>query len=336
MKRFFLFLASLAIGAAIFFWVAESVGWAGIAESISIFTRWQGWIVFLITFLVFLLSVWRWREIIKSLSPGSSLKGITGSYFAGYALMYLAPILVLGGEAFRVYALKEKNGVSQARGAASVFIDRFLEWTFNIVIIIFGMVFFFSSYQFDLVPKKIRLVFGLIFLASALAIAVFYIKIFRKESAIGGFLSVFGFKKSAGGNFLEVEKEVFSFFRAGNVLMWKAMAISFFRAILLVVRTWVLVLFLGENVAFSGALTILSFSHLAAMLPIPAALGTHEVLQILAFNSLGIGSSSAISFAMIIRSCEVIFSLVGVITLFKLSYDLLKESIFGKIDNFKR
>jgi len=337
MKRFFLFLASLLLGAAIFFWVAGSVGWAGIAESVLIFARWQGWVVFFITFLIFLLSVWRWREIIRSLSPDSSLKGVAGSYLAGYALMYLAPVLVLGGEAFRVYALKERNGVSRARGAASVFIDRFLEWTFNIAIIIFGLVFFFLSYRFDLVPQTIRLVFGLVFLASAAAVAVFYIRIFKKESIIEEILSVFGIKRSANGNnFLEVEREIFGFFKVGNALMWKTIAISFSRAALLVARTWALVLFLGKDAGFHGALTILSFNHLASMLPIPAALGTHEALQVLAFNSLGMSPSSAVSFALVTRSCEVIFSLAGVIILFKLSYDLLKQLIFKKIDNFKR
>ena len=337
MKRFFLFFASLALGAAIFFWVADSVGWAGIAGSILIFAKWQGWVIFLATFLVFLMGIWRWREIIKSLSPGSPLKGTAGAYLAGYSLMYLAPVLVLGGEAFRVYSLKEKNGVPQARGAASVFIDRFLEWTFNIVVIIFGIVFFFLNYQFDLVPKEISLVFGAVFLISVLAIAVFYIKMFRKESIVGGILNFLGLRKIVKGkDIFEIEKEIFGFFKIENVLMWKAMAISLFRAVLLAVRTWALALFLGKNVAFGGTLTILSFNYLASMLPIPAALGAHEALQVLAFDSLGIEASSAIGFAMVTRSCEIVFSIIGVIILFKFSYDLLKRSIFKKIDNFKR
>lgn len=336
MRRLLLLFASFVLGAVIFFWIADSVGWAGIAESISIFAKWQGWAVFFITFLVFLLSVWRWREIVRSLSPAASLKGVAGSYLAGYALMYLAPVLFFGGEAFRVYALKEKNGVPRTSGAASVFIDRFLEWTFNVIVMAVGMFFFFSDYRSSFVPPKIRLVFGAVFLACVAGLVIFYAGLFRKESVVGGFLKIFGLKRERGGhNFLEVEKEIFNFFRIGNILMWKAAVLSFLRAVLLAVRTWALVLFLGGNASAGGTMTILGFNHLAAVLPIPAALGAHEALQVLAFDSLGIPSSAAVSFALVTRSCEVIFSFIGVIILCKLGYDLMKKAIFKKIDNFK-
>ena len=115
--------------------------------------------------------------------------------------------------------------------------------------------------------------------------------------------------------------------------MWKGVGLSFLRAAVMLTRTWLLIFFLGKNIESLPALSILGFSYLAAMTPIPTALGSHEAIQTFAFNALGLGLSTAAAFTMIIRVAELLVSLVGLIILFRLGTGLLKNTLFRKINN---
>ena len=99
-------------------------------------------------------------------------------------------------------------------------------------------------------------------------------------------------------------------------------------------RAWLLIDFLGKNISALSALSVLGFTYLAAMIPIPTALGSHEIIQTFAFNSLGLGVSTAAAFTMIIRVAELMVALLGVIILFSLGIRLIKNNIFKKLDSF--
>ena len=79
-------------------------------------------------------------------------------------------------------------------------------------------------------------------------------------------------------------------------------------------------------------LSVLGFSYLAVMIPIPTALGSHEAIQTFAFGALGLGASAATAFTMIIRGAELIISLFGIIILFRLGVILIKNILFKKIN----
>ena len=98
-------------------------------------------------------------------------------------------------------------------------------------------------------------------------------------------------------------------------------------------RVWFLIIFLGKEISTLSALSILGFTYLAVMIPIPTALGSHEAIQTFAFNSLGLGVSTATAFTMIIRGAELIIALTGVAILFQLGIILLRKALFKKIDN---
>lgn len=110
--------------------------------------------------------------------------------------------------------------------------------------------------------------------------------------------------------------------------MWKSFGLSFLRAGTMYLRAWLLILFLGRNISALPVLSVLGFTYLAVMIPIPTALGSHEAIQTFAFNSLGLGMASATAFTMIIRGTELIIALVGVIILFRLGIILLKNTLY--------
>jgi len=335
MKKFLLFLVSLLVGVVLFIWIGKIVGWQEIKNAFLVFTGWQGLVIFGLTLLMMLIGNWKWKEILKGENIKTSFRELFRPYLAGFAVMFLAPILLLAGEIFRGYILKAKNFVPWSKGMASVFIDRITEWTANLVVIFFGILFF--LYTIGLPPRNLGIIFGGAFLLFAFGISIFYFKTIKRESMAKSLLRILGLERLNHANsILDIEKEIFNFFKPKKIAMWKVFSLSFLRALVMYFRTWFLVIFLGKSITSLPALSILGFTYLAAMIPIPTALGSHEAIQTFAFSSLGLGGGTATAFTMIIRGAELIIALVGVVILFRLGIDLLKNTLFKKLNNFKK
>lgn len=326
MKKAFLFLVSLLLGVGLFIWVGKIVGWGEIKNAFLAFTGWQGIVILSLTVLMALVGTWKWREILRGEEVKISFKSLLNPYLAGFAIMFLAPVLLLGGEIFRGYLLKEKNSVPWSKGMASVIIDRILEWTANLAVVFFGALFFF--YKIGLPPKNLGIILGIVLFIFTVLISSFYFKIFKQERMAKSILQILGLKNLNHTNsILDIEKEIFNFFKPKNLILWKALSLSFLRAAFMYFRTWLLIIFLGKSLGAMPALSILGFTYLAAMIPIPTALGSHEAIQTFAFNSLGLGLSAATAFTMIIRGAELIIAFCGVMILFRLGISFLKNNL---------
>ncbi|XOB42711.1 MAG: lysylphosphatidylglycerol synthase transmembrane domain-containing protein [Candidatus Nealsonbacteria bacterium] len=331
MKKLFLFLISLFIGIGIFLWIGKTVGWSEISSAFLLFTGIHGIIIFSLTLLVLLIGNRKWQVILKAQDVEISFFELFKAFLAGFSVMFLAPVLVWAGELLRGYIIRRKNKVAWSKIMASVFIDRILEWTINLIVIVLGS--FYFLYKIGLPSKNLLMIFGSIFLAFFLAIAYFYFKVSKKESIVRFLFKVSGFKKYNQNNLLfEAEKEIFDFFKWENKFMKKSFTLSFLRAGVMCLRAWVLILFLGRNIEFLSSLSVLGFTYLAAMIPIPTSLGSHEAIQTFAFKSLGLTLSSATAFTMIIRGAELLVALLGIIIVFRVGVGFFKDMFFKKIE----
>jgi hypothetical protein len=91
-----------------------------------------------------------------------------------------------------------------------------------------------------------------------------------------------------------------------------------------------LVNFFGKNLSFLSTLSILAFSYLAMMIPIPAVLGIHEGVQAFTFDALKLGVGFGTAFALVIRGADLILALIGIFFSFKLGSELLSEELLKK------
>jgi len=326
MKKFILLLLSFLIGIILFIWIGGVVGWQEIRKDFLTFAGWQGIVILVLTVFMALIGTWKWKEILKGEGINVSFRNLLSPYLSGFAIMFLAPVLLWGGEVFRSYILKERLQVPWSKGMASVVIDRILEWTANLVVIFFGSLFF--IFRIGSPPSNLGLIFGGAFLIFAAGISFFYFKCLKNESIVRFFVR--GDKKQP----LDTEKEIFNFFRPRNIALWKGFSLSFLRAGFMYFRVWILIFFLGENIGALPVLSLLGFNYLASMIPIPTALGSHEAIQTFAFNSLGLAPSLATVFTMIIRVAEIILSLVGIVALFRLGVILIKNMLFKRVNSF--
>jgi len=324
MKKIFLFLISFLIGISLFIWILKFVGWQAIKNAFLIFTLWQGIVILVLTFAKMLTATWKWQEILKAEGVGVSFFDLFKTYLAGFSVMYLFPIAFLGGEIFQSYILKKRHSISWSKGLASSISDQILDWTTNLVVIFFGVIFF--LWKIALLPKKIAIISFIILPLALLGISYFYFKAFKKESIIEFLFKRFS-RNVPNNGILEIEKEIFNFFNFKKSSFWKGIFIAFFEEVFFLSRIWFLVGFLGANINLLLTISILSFSYLAMLIPIPAVLGIHEGVQALAFTSLKLGVGLSTAFTLVIRGADMILALIGIFISFGLGSEVLKEAL---------
>jgi len=113
--------------------------------------------------------------------------------------------------------------------------------------------------------------------------------------------------------------------------MWQGFGLSFLLEIALFARTYLLILFLGKSVSIFSAVAVVAFSSLALVLPIPAALGSHDAVQSFTFTALGLGAGTGAAFVLVIRGAELISALIGLIFFFKFGVGFLQSFLLKKI-----
>lgn len=330
MKKIFLLLLSFCIGLALFIWILRTVGWQEIKNSFLVFSGFQGMLILFLTFLTALIGTWKLREILKSQGAEVPFRNVWRAYLAGFSIRFLMPIIVVGAELFQGYAFKKENSVPWSQGMAAIIIDRILELTVNLAVVFSGGLFFFSI--IGLSSLKLIMISGGLFSFFLVGICFFYFKAFKKESILKIFSKLLNNK--LGGQPAEIEKEIFAFFKLRNRIKWKIFSLNFLKAGVMLLRTWLLLAFLDRSASFLPALAVLGFTYLAVMIPIPTALGSHEVIQTFAFSPLGLKAATATAFTMIIRGAELIVALFGIIILFRFGLFLIKDAFFSRISNF--
>jgi uncharacterized protein (TIRG00374 family) len=331
-KQKILLIFSFVLGLGIFLWFGKIVGWSEIGKALKVFTGWEGLVIVLLSFLVAFLGALRWKEILKDCGVKTSFVNLFKIYLGGYSMMYLFPILVWGGEIYRMYGLTSEKHVDWRKTTASVVIERILEWTINILFIFLGLAYF--IYNVYLPPKELMIVFGIALLFFISILTFFYTKALGGESIVKIVVKKF-FKKeiSVDNGALIVEKEIYEFFNIHNNAFKKGVLLSILRSLAMQLRVWVLIWFLGQTIGFWSSLSILSFSYVSSLIPIPASLGSHEALQFFAFQSLGLSVSMATVFTLIIRAGEIIVSSVGMVFLIRSGFSLIGNKFLNNDKN---
>ncbi len=264
MKKFLLFLISLSLGAALFIYVTNDIGWKEITDVFSSFSVSKAVFILILTILIALTKALRWRMILKNQGYNVSALEIFEYYISGLSISFLAPMVILGGEIFRCHDLKEKYSVPWTKSIASVIIDKILEITVFSALIIFGVAFFIFKAGFPTGKMGIS-IFSVIFLA-ILGIFIFYFKCFKKESIILAFMKKAKINNSSNGeNVMAIESEIYKYFRPQKKIMWQGFLISALSGFFALARTFFLIIFFGKSVGILGSASILGFSYIAKM-----------------------------------------------------------------------
>jgi len=286
------------------------------------------WIL-IFTIIGILLSAWRWKIILEDRGCNLSFKKVVGSWIAGFGLDYFTPFAILGGETFRGYFLNKRYNVPLGKGIVSIIIDKILDGSIFFLIIILGIIFF--VFETFTIPVKLLTILFLVFFP-VVGIIVFYFKAFKSQSMVKVFKKpIFGkiIGEKLRKNIIIHEEEVFNFFEKDNINVKKAVVISFLKGTILWLRSFGIIYFLGIKISAIQSLIVVAFTNLAYLFPMPAAIGSHEVLQIFSFSKLGFVVGGAVAFTLILRAFDLLVGLIGLFIAFKFGASRMKEMILN-------
>ena len=305
----------------------SAVGWREVWGAIEGVWGGKGVLLLVLTLLMLFFGALRWREILRYQGYKVPFSSLLKQYFGGFSLSFFFPMVFFGNELFRSYFLREFHEVPLPRAIVSVVIERFLDATSYLLFLGVGVAFL-------LISRNVfaSSTFLWILLAVGLLIATlvfFYFKSHKKESIVRMF-----FPRLKGSNgFLEMEREVFYFFRLQSKAFWEGIFLSFAKVSCALLRTIVLAGLLGKVIGLLPAVTITGFSFLSLLIPIPGQLGVHEVLQALVFQSIGLEGHTGVAFAFLVRAAELVVALGGLILFVYLGISLAKRLMLNKAVN---
>jgi uncharacterized protein (TIRG00374 family) len=339
-KNILRFLSSLAIGLFIFWLIMRVVGWGTIIQSFNLFFGFKGLLIFLLSILIVFISGLKLRIIIKDQGYNLTVFDSAKMWLSGFAVSYLTPCALLGGEFFMVYFLKNSFNIPLDKSVASVVIDKVINGTLFFIFIVIGVSLFFLYGNFP--DQMINYWVGLIIFSLFFILAVFYFKILRKESFLKWMLRFFGISEDKvknnhnGQTLLKAERDIIKTFSPKRKIFWEALGLSFLRYFLLLFRASLIVFFLGEGVGIAKNLVIYGVSNLSLVFPLPAALGSLETAGFFVFKNLGLEAAKGTIFAMTWRTADILLCIFGLFFAFRFGLILAEKKILGFIDKLKK
>jgi len=342
LKKIIIFLITLAIGLAVFSLATSKVGAEEIIKAFSIFPSWGIVVILLLTVLISVVGTWRLKFILEVQGNKLPFLKLFEVWIAGFAISYLTPIAILGGEVFMIYALRRSYPISWEKSASAVFIHKVLDATIFFPFLILG-IFTFPVLSGFFPKGGIIIVGGVVAGILITLLAVFYIKSFREESTLDWFLKIFRMnrkkleERGEGGRLvLLAEKEIVSFFGVRKKEMWQGIGLSLLKYILIIARIFLLIFFLKGSFHVLESIAAYGFFNLAILVPVPAMLGSLEVAEGLVFEGMSFGANVGLAFSLVLRSMDTLFCIIGLVLLVKVGIRLIKIRFLEIVDTFSK
>ncbi len=336
MRNLIKFIIAFVVGASLFYFVVKETGADAIWAAISLFWGKEGLLILAITLIVAIFGAMRWKSILKTQGENVSFFLTIRYLVKGFTVDFLTPFSLFGGEMVRIFLMQEKVGIRKS--AFSAITDKILDVTTHFFFLVPGIILF--VFYGGSVKSLFFLYAGIVIIVMLLLIVLFYNRILKKRSFL--FWVLGAFKKTRnlitntenGKIITQVEKDMIDFFSSEEGYFTKGILISFLRHLFLLFRVFVIIFFVAEVADIGVALAIYGLVILSMILPLPAALGGLEAILALGFGALGLGFSSGVTAAIILRSADLIVCLFGVILFIRLSFSAFYRQFSLFLTNF--
>ncbi len=300
---FGLFVGSFGVGRLATY--LEKVGWWFIA----IISIWG---------IIYLLNTGAWIMILGDGKEPIRFWRVFQICVSGFALDYVTPFVGLGGEPYRVLALKDKRALHDSLSAVILysmlhFLSSFLFWIAAVILILFAFP----------VPAGLKDILGFVLIASALSS-----RFILSRHAKGIFAPCIRFlrrvpfmgKVSAGLKgkekiLLDIDDKITDFYRNRRRTFYAALSYEFAARFVAPLEYIFILKSVGHGITYPQAVYISAGFSLAANLLffVPLQLGVREGTFYLILKSLGFASGIGIFVAVVTRIREAFWIIVGLI-----------------------
>ena len=279
-----------------------------------------------ISFLIMGCLVIRWQNILACFGQPVKFWKLFEYKLAGFAISYLTPTMHIGGEPVRAYLLKNHD-IALPKAISSVLLDDAIEFSVDVVFGIIGFLLIITHYAIS--GKATALILGAL-LVSFFIIGRFFYMHSKGKGSFSATVEFFRLHKFKGIRAV-IEKIKLIEENTIFILRWKKG--PFLKSFAIAIVLWVLMFFeyyfalriIGYTPNMMEIFLVMSLVALAYVVPVPAALGVLEAAQISIFLFLGIQVYLAIALTFLIRTRDLIWTLIGLIFVYKHSRPVLRK-----------
>jgi len=326
-------LLSLIFGLLLFAITVCHTGVGDILRTLSMFPALIVFVVFLLLFIgVGVIAAWRWKIIIETQNGCvTSFSKILAARLAAFAISYVTPAVLVGGDPVRAYMTRGENGGSLAKSIASVIIDEAIYFFTLFLFVIAGFLFLIDSFS---LPRGVLYSFGLFVVFGLIVLHLFYSRLVNKRLDADGFF-IFVLKilkldrlkllREKMKKLVEIEKIITEFFKNRKSAFIKAFFLSILEVFMYLAMILVIVFHLGPAISFIKSISIFSILTLTSFVPIPGSFGSLEMAVTFIFSLMELGKSNGFAFSLIFRLVNVALVLIGFFVLICLELSVVSR-----------
>jgi len=317
-KKTLFLLVSLILGGVLMFLAFRQVNPDEIMTVIFLFPKEGLLAIFLVNFLaVFLVSAKRWQVILEGQGCKIGFLKVLRAKMAGFALSYITPSAMIGGEPIRAYMIKEESGCGWERSFAAVIIDQIIFFFCLFVAMIAGFVLLAEHFS---LPMEVFYLFLSVFFLAVFVFYVLYNRILNRGAEDPAFLTYLLHKTGLDRlNFVRcrlksvdiTEKSIERFFHKEKICFFQALFWGGLETLLDVASVALTCFCLGQPFGVMESFGIFFFLTLANFFPIPGALGSLEFALNFVFNILGMGGGLGLVFSLVYRLINIVLCILG-------------------------
>lgn len=265
-------------------------------------------------FIVYILNAFAWKIIINDRCNIFKLLSVSISSFA---IDYITPFVNLGGEPFRVMAIKENIGINKA--VSSTLLYNMLHILSHLFLWLFSILLIFIFYRLDLVSFILLFVS---FVAISLIMIIFFT---AHKKGVFSWLTKFSEKKILNKihtlliknkSILEIiDKEIILLFNRRKSAFWSALFIEFIARIVLSFEFYFILISIDIKIGLFDSIAINAISSLIQniLFFMPLGLGAREGSLYLILENLGLTPMLGIYVSVINRIREFFWIFIGLV-----------------------
>lgn len=267
---------------------------------------------------VYLLNSLAWQVVLKPHKGNISFLDIFSISLSGFAINYITPVINLGGEPYKVLALKEKLGTQNA--VSSVILYSMLHFLSSFVFWIAAIILVF--YSLPLSPK-LQIIFSAGFAAALLGVWFFYSR--HKKGIFVSLLKIvprLPFTKSLveklktkEDSLADIDGQITNFYNKSKRDFYSSLFLEVTARFVSSIEFIFILRAIGMEISFEEAIYINAFSSLFMNLFffIPLNLGVREGSLFLIMDILKFSSGIGIYIGLVNRIREFFWILIGLL-----------------------